>query len=178
MILVALLGLASCEVERPPTVEANLTTVPADPPVVPVESPTTQTDPAANSVEAIEAEMQARRAERAADPWGFLTPARAAPVSAPMTDRPEIRNRIEVQAALMREYPAALRDAGIGGTVVVWFFISDGGVVEDSRISETSGQAQLDEAALRVAKVMQFTPAMNRAEPVAVWIQVPITFQA
>ena len=68
MILVALLGVASCEVERPPTVEATLTTVPADPPVVPVESPPTQTDPAANSVEAIEAEMQARRAERASDP--------------------------------------------------------------------------------------------------------------
>ena len=55
----------------------------------------------------------------------------AAPVFTPMTVRPEIRNRPEVQAALMREYPAILRDAGIGGTVVVWFFITEDGVVQD-----------------------------------------------
>ena len=53
----------------------------------------------------------------------------AAPVFTPMTVRPEITNRSEVQAALMTEYPPILREAGIGGTVVVWFFVSE----EDSR---------------------------------------------
>ena len=52
----------------------------------------------------------------------------AAPMFTPMTVRPEIRNRSEVQAALTREYPPILRDAGIGGTVVVWFFITEDGV--------------------------------------------------
>ena len=101
----------------------------------------------------------------------------AAPVFTPMTVRPEIRNRAEVQQALMREYPAILRDAGIGGTVVVWFFISEEGIVGDRRVSQSSGQAQFDQAALKVADVLRFTPALNRDKRVAVWIQVPITFQ-
>lgn len=99
------------------------------------------------------------------------------PVFTPMTVRPELKNRNEVIQALMREYPQVLRDAGIGGQVVVWFFISNAGQVLDRRISQTSGHEQLDAAALRVADVYDFTPAMNRDEAVQVWIQLPITFQ-
>ena len=99
------------------------------------------------------------------------------PVFTPMTVRPRISNGDEVQAALMGEYPPILRDAGIGGTAVVWFFISEGGTVLDRRVAESSGHEQLDEAALNVANVFQFTPAMNRDERVPVWIQLPITFQ-
>ena len=101
----------------------------------------------------------------------------AAPMFTPMTVRPEIRNRSEVQAALMREYPPILRDAGIGGTVVVWFFITEDGVVQDKRVSRSSGQVQFDEAALEVADVFRFSPALNRDQRVQVWIEVPITFQ-
>ena len=101
----------------------------------------------------------------------------AAPTFTPMTVRPEITNRREVEAALMREYPPILRDAGIGGTVVVWFFISPEGIVQDKRVSQTSNQVQLDAAALAVADVLRFTPALNRDQRVAVWIEVPITFQ-
>ena len=101
----------------------------------------------------------------------------AAPVFTPMTVRPEIRNRSDVMQALMREYPPILRDAGIGGTVVVWFFISEEGVVQDRRVSRTSGQVQFDNAALEVASVIRFTPALNRDQRVAVWIELPITFE-
>ena len=101
----------------------------------------------------------------------------AAPVFTPMTVRPEIINRSAVQTALMREYPPILRDAGIGGTVEVWFFISEEGRVLDSRVSKSSGQLQFDEAALKVADVVRFSPALNRDQRVQVWIQLPITFQ-
>ena len=101
----------------------------------------------------------------------------SAPVFTPMTVRPEIINRGDVQAALMREYPPILRDAGIGGTVEVWFFISEEGRVLDSRVSKSSGQVQFDEAALKVADVVRFSPALNRDQRVQVWIQLPITFQ-
>ncbi len=101
----------------------------------------------------------------------------AAPVFTPMTLRPEIKNRREVEAALRRLYPRILRDIGIEGTVVVWFFISEEGIVQDSRVSESSGQLQFDEAALKVADVFRFSPALNRDLRVAVWIEVPITFQ-
>ncbi len=78
-----------------------------------------------------------------------------------MMVRPEVTNRDEVQAALMREYPAALRNAGIGGTVVVWLYLSETGQNLHSRISQSSGQEEFDRAALRVADVIRFTPAMN-----------------
>ena len=101
----------------------------------------------------------------------------AAPVFTPMTVRPEIRNRNAVVQAMTRSYPPILRDAGIGGQVVVWFFISEEGVVLDKRVSQSSGHPQLDQAALEVAGVYQFTPALNRDQKVKVWIQIPITFQ-
>ena len=102
----------------------------------------------------------------------------AGPVFTPMTVRPEILNASEVQAALVREYPPILRDAGIGGMVVVWYYISETGQVLNARVSEGSGQAELDAASLRVAAVFQFSPAMNRDRPVSVWIPIPITFDA
>ena len=101
----------------------------------------------------------------------------ANPVFTPMTVHPEIKNRREVQAALRREYPPLLRNAGIGGEVVVWFFISEEGLVLDRRVSQSSGHAQLDEAALAVADVFRFSPALNLENVVQVWIQLPISFQ-
>ena len=101
----------------------------------------------------------------------------AVPRFTPMTVRPEILNRGEVLQALMGLYPPALRDAGIGGTVEVWFFISEDGTVLDSRVSEPSTHVQLNEAALEVANVFKFSPALNREAIVEVWIQLPITFE-
>ncbi len=101
----------------------------------------------------------------------------ANPVFTPMTVHPEIKNRPEVQAALMREYPPLLRNAGIGGQVVVWFFISEEGLVLDRRVSQSSGHIQLDQAALEVADVFRFSPALNLENVVQVWIQLPISFQ-
>jgi len=99
------------------------------------------------------------------------------PFFTPMTVRPGIRNRSDVQRALEREYPPLLRDAGIGGTVLVWFFIDETGRVETMRVHTSSGHRALDEAALRVADVIDFTPALNRDRRVPVWISLPITFQ-
>ena len=153
VLLAALLVVASCEVEQPPTAAEDPTIGPTDPPIARVEPPTAQAEP------------QEVRPEDG-------------PVFTPMTVRPEITNREEVTDLLMSEYPAALREAGIGGGAVVWFLVSAGGMVEDTRVSQTSGQTQFNEAALRVARAIRFTPAMNRDEPVAVWIEVPITFRA
>ncbi len=99
------------------------------------------------------------------------------PIFTPMTVPPRISNFGEVQAALIEEYPPLLRDAGIEGTVVVWFFISDEGQVLDRRVGQSSGHTPLDEAALKIADVFRFTPGLNRNERVEVWVQLPITFE-
>jgi TonB family protein len=74
-------------------------------------------------------------------------------------------------------YPALLRDAGVGGTVRVYFYIDEDGVVRDTRIDQSSGHPALDDAALSVASVYRFSPALNRDRPTPVWVSFPITFQ-
>jgi len=94
----------------------------------------------------------------------------------PFTVRPDIKNRSEIARVMESEYPPLLRDAGIGGTVQVWFFLDEEGILRGVRMGESSGHGALDDAALRVARAIEFTPAMNRDEPVPVWISLPITF--
>jgi periplasmic protein TonB len=77
----------------------------------------------------------------------------------PMTVRPRLLNARDVARALERFYPALLRDAGIGGTVVVWFYIDTEGRVRATRINQSSGFEALDRAALQVADRMEFSPA-------------------
>ncbi|MBI4410751.1 MAG: energy transducer TonB [Gemmatimonadetes bacterium] len=101
-----------------------------------------------------------------------------APVFTPYTVAPELKNRSEVQRTLQRNYPAILRDAGIGGQVLVWFFIDEHGRVKKFQMKQSSGHQGLDEAALKVADVMQFSPAVNREKKVPVWVALPITFTA
>jgi len=192
-LLSALLVVASCQVEQlsinseveqvaPVGAEGPLPIIDVEPEAVQEDPNATEPEP--NSADEARAAIERLRATTRREP----PPVRPAPVSiavgdggedprfTPMTVRPEITNRSEVQQALMREYPPILRDAGIGGQVVVWLFISDEGTVLDSRIAVSSGQATLDAAALRVAAVFRFTPAMNRDRVVQVWIQLPITF--
>ena len=99
-----------------------------------------------------------------------------APTFTPYTVRPGIKNRAEIQRALEREYPPLLREAGLGGVVLVWFFIDEEGRVVRTQVHETSGHEPLDNAALKVADIIQFTPALNRDKRVPVWISLPITF--
>lgn len=101
----------------------------------------------------------------------------AAPVFTPYTVKPELTNRTAVQQALIRNYPPLLRDAGIGGTVLLWALIDESGNVLKSQVKEGSGHEALDQAAQKVAEIMKFSPALNRDQKVKVWIQLPIVFK-
>jgi protein TonB len=100
----------------------------------------------------------------------------AAPVFVPMTVAPELKNREEVARALERNYPPLLRDAGIGGEVNVWILIDEKGQVMKTQVHTASGYVALDEAALKVANIMKFSPAQNRDLTVKVWVSLPIKF--
>ena len=102
----------------------------------------------------------------------------AAPAVTPFTERPDLLNEAEVQEALENEYPPMLKESGIEGTVSVHFFVDTEGEVQRVIVAHTSGNQALDEAALRVAAVFKFTPALKLDEVVPVWISIPITFQA
>jgi TonB family protein len=130
--------------------------------------------------EAVEAARERRRQDVAREL--FDTATRTAqdqgPAFTPMTVRPQLRNAPEVQEALRDHYPPLLRDAGIGGTAMVWLFIDRAGAVQEVRLQRSSGHEALDQGALRVAARMQFEPARNGDETVPVWVALPITFEA
>ena len=58
----------------------------------------------------------------------------------------------------------------------VWFFIDENGRVQRTQVDQSSGHKALDDAAIKVADIIEFTPALNRDKRVPVWISLPITF--
>jgi periplasmic protein TonB len=90
---------------------------------------------------------------------------------------PRLSNADAVRELLERKYPAELRNRGIGGKVVVWLRVDESGQVGETRVQQSSEHPTLDEAALEVADSMQFTPAQNGGEPVAVWVAQTIEFK-
>jgi TonB family protein len=101
----------------------------------------------------------------------------AGPTFTPFTVAPSITNREEIIRTMNESYPPLLREAGIGGTVRVYFFISADGIVEQVRLDQSAGHPALDEAAMNVAGAYRFSPARNGDDPVPVWVSFPITFQ-
>jgi len=90
---------------------------------------------------------------------------------------PTLRNQEEVVEALRRYYPPLLRDAGIGGTVMVQFWIDETGAIRRHEVTKSSGHEALDAAAQSVAATMRFEPARENGRPKPVVIQIPVTFR-
>jgi TonB family protein len=99
------------------------------------------------------------------------------PTFTPFTQAPTLLNREEIASALESEYPPLLREAGVEGTVNVWFHIGDDGRILGTQVQESSGHEALDEAALRIANQVEFSPALNKDDPVPVWVALPISFK-
>lgn len=104
------------------------------------------------------------------------TPLADEPVITPFTVRPELRDPQAALELVRRAYPELLKQAGIGGEVVVWAFIDAHGTVRNAKVSKSSGNGRLDEAALRAVRQFEYSPAMNRDRRVPVWIRQKITF--
>ena len=69
-----------------------------------------------------------------------------------------------------------MREAGVSGTTTVWFYIDSEGEIQRLLVNRSSGNQEFDDAAIKVASIVDFTPALNREEPVAVRISLPVTF--
>ena len=102
----------------------------------------------------------------------------AEPTFTPMTQAPRLRHPREVASRLQELYPPVLRDAGVGGTTNVWFYIDETGSVAETRVNQSSGYEALDQAALAVAREMEFEPALNKEERVPVWVALDLKFEA
>jgi protein TonB len=74
------------------------------------------------------------------------------------------------------EYPAAARGTGVSGTVMVQALVLADGTVGDTRIVKSI--PPLDAAAVSCVRQWKFKPARNNEGPTAVWVGVPIRFEA
>lgn len=95
----------------------------------------------------------------------------------PFMVAPELQNRDEVKRALERAYPRGLQNVGIGGRLVVWFWINEDGHVVNYEIKVSSGREELDRAAEEVIEMMEFSPAFHRNRTVPVIVSLPIVFE-
>ncbi len=94
----------------------------------------------------------------------------------PTMTAPELRNRGEVSAAILKTYPPLLLEAGIGGTVLLYVWIDERGNTVDAEVIQTSGQKDLDQAAIHVVDIMRFSPARNRDRAVKVIVALPVIY--
>lgn len=95
----------------------------------------------------------------------------------PSRIKPDLKNRAAVRRALESNYPRHLIQAGIGGTVLMRFWIDEEGDVERYEIARSSGFPELDAAAERVVKVMRFSPLLVNGRGLAVLVELPIVFR-
>lgn len=89
---------------------------------------------------------------------------------------PVIADRSEARRVVAEEYPPQLQERGIGGTVEIVAWVNPEGGTELVQIDSSSGVAELDRAAVRVALAMRFRPARRLGEAVGTWVTLPIRF--
>jgi TonB family protein len=87
-----------------------------------------------------------------------------------------------VQAArLIRQprpvYPPELQAAGVEGNVLMQAVIGKDGSVMAAKVTKSSGNAALDEAALTAVRQWQYTPTLLNGEPVETLTTVSLEFQ-
>lgn len=73
------------------------------------------------------------------------------------------------------EYSEQARNLGYDGTCVVWLVVDANGLPRDIRVVRALGMG-LDDKALEAVRQWRFTPAMKGDTPVAVQINVEVTF--
>ena len=103
------------------------------------------------------------------------------PASSPSVSRaarPRLLNEEQMVEAIAAEFPPELRALRRSGVVTLMVNVGTDGSPQEVRIGESSGYLQFDEAAMRVAVFLRFSPALlSNGDPVASWVSFPIRFR-
>lgn len=75
------------------------------------------------------------------------------------------------------DYPKGARQRGEQGDVILEIRVNAEGTVDDVKVAESSGFAELDEAAVRAAKTAKFSPARSGHAPVASTARLKLQFK-
>lgn len=74
------------------------------------------------------------------------------------------------------EYPVALWDMQITGETVLLVRVTRDGLVDSVTISNSSGRAEFDSAAVTGARKLRFVPGKKGDRPMGMWTKVPVRF--
>ena len=78
--------------------------------------------------------------------------------------------------AISPRYPESARHSGAQGTTLLKVRVRADGFVGDVLVERSSGHPQLDGAAVDAVSRTRFEPARRGAEPLELWILLPVTF--
>ena len=99
-------------------------------------------------------------------------------VAAVVDRKAELRNRRELPRIMERLYPEALKEAGIGGRVVVQFVVEPSGRVDMSSVKIMSADNDaLVDATREAIREFRFSPARMGDREVRMLTQMPIVWQ-
>ena len=74
-------------------------------------------------------------------------------------------------------YPATPRRLGIQGTTLLRVHVLADGRIGEVRVEKSGGHPDLDQAATEAVRAWRFDPARRGAEPVAMWVLLPVEFR-
>jgi protein TonB len=74
------------------------------------------------------------------------------------------------------EYPLTLWDQRVEGETVLRVRVTEMGAVDSVEVSTSSGNANLDAAAVKGIRELRFQPGRRDGERVRVWVSIPVVF--
>lgn len=74
------------------------------------------------------------------------------------------------------DYPLQLWDQDMEGETLLRVRVTDTGEVDSVEVTDSSGYAAFDSAAVNGAKELRFRPARRGGKRIEVWAQVPVHF--
>lgn len=115
------------------------------------------------------------------DPTNPAAVSEPAPEAAPAVQA-QAKTDVSVNASYVatetaKWYPGLSKRYGEQGTVVVRVYVSADGRAERVELRKRSDYPLLDEAAIGLARSLKYNPATVGGNPVADWVDIPITFR-
>ncbi|MEZ4585838.1 MAG: energy transducer TonB [Gemmatimonadales bacterium] len=101
------------------------------------------------------------------------------PLDPPAAPTAGLESPVALNPDAPTEYPPALAQQRIGGTVILRLFLDEGGAVvsESTRIHESSGYPALDSAALAAVPGLRYAPALRDGRSAASAFLQPFNFR-
>ena len=104
------------------------------------------------------------------------TSAMSAPMPAPKAMAPLPIVAPVVTYRVMPIYPAAARANGETGLVKLSVLVSASGAAQNVMVSSSSGNAEMDDSAVKAVSQWKFSPALQGPQALASYYDVPVSF--